>query len=77
MVGWHVSQKPDADLVTQALKKAVRSRSYKSGQLIFHLDRVSQHGGKMIRTLLKDLGIIRSMSGKANPYDNAWTESLN
>lgn len=76
IVGWHVSEKLDANLVTQALKKAVRNRSYKSGKLIFHSDRGSQYGSKKMRTLLRNLGILQSMSGKANPYENAWTESL-
>lgn len=42
---------------------------------IFHSDRGSQYGSAAFRALLKEAGLRQSMSARANPYHNAWTES--
>jgi putative transposase len=39
-------------------------------------DRGSQYGSKAFRDLLKPHGVRQSMSARANPYHNAWTESF-
>jgi transposase InsO family protein len=44
--------------------------------LIFHSDRGSQYGCGTYRDLLRAAGIRQSMSARANPYHNAWTESF-
>ena len=50
------------------------SRQDVSG-VIFHSDRGSQYGSRKFRDLLKKIKARRSMLARANPYDNAWTES--
>ena len=43
---------------------------------IFHSDRGSQYGSAIFRQALTKAGLRQSMSARANPYDNAWTESF-
>jgi len=75
VVGWSLSSHLRSDLVNKALRQALRSRS-RDQVLIFHSDRGSQYGSKSFRALLRDANITQSMSRRANPYDNAWTESF-
>lgn len=75
IVGWSLSDHLRAGLVNQALKQALGSRP-RNPDLIFHSDRGSQYGSKSFRVLLRSAGITQSMSRRANPYDNAWTESF-
>ena len=75
VVGWSLSGHLRADLVSDALQQALRSR--KSNQsLIFHSDRGSPYASRAFRNILRRAGITQSMSRRANPYDNAWTESF-
>ena len=55
------------------IRQALGSRSAPKG-LIFHSDRGSQYGSREYRRLLEQAGIRQSMSARANPYHNAWTE---
>ena len=64
-----------AGLVADALKQALQTRRPEAG-LIFHSDRGSQYGSGEYRSLLGSAGAIQSMSARANPYHNAWTESF-
>ena len=73
IAGWSTADNLRADLVADAFQKAVKSRRPKPG-LIFHSDRGSQYGSKLFRGQLEKAGALQSMSAKANPYDNAWTE---
>ena len=41
-----------------------------------HSDRGSQYGSRRYRRLLEENGLRQSMSARANPYHNAWRESL-
>jgi putative transposase len=75
VVGWHLATHMRSDLVCNAFKKALQSRRV-AHQAIFHSDRGSQYGSVAFRDLLKKAGFIQSMSRRANPYDNAWTESF-
>lgn len=75
IVGWKIADNMRSDLVSSALRQAIESRSPKLGP-IFHSDRGSQYGSRQFRSLLSDAGIRQSMSARANPYDNAWTESF-
>jgi putative transposase len=61
--------------VTDALIQALHTRRPTCG-LIFHSDRGSQYGSGEYRALLSQAGAIQSMSARANPYHNAWTESF-
>jgi transposase InsO family protein len=75
VLGWALADHLRTSLVEAALVNALKSRECPSG-LIFHSDRGSQYGSKSFRSLLKIAGIEQSMSGRANPYDNATMESF-
>jgi putative transposase len=75
IVGWALADHLRTPLVVAALQQALGSRRRTSGT-IFHSDRGSQYGSIHYRQLLKQAGICQSMSARANPYHNAWTESF-
>ena len=75
IVGWALADHLRADLVIDALNQALGSRRIDRGA-IFHSDRGSQYGSRPYRKLLDRAGIRQSMSARANPYHNAWTESF-
>ena len=75
IVGWALADHMRSSLVEDALKQALSSRRG-THNLIFHSDRGSQYGSKEFRALLSKAGIRQSMSARANPYHNAWTESF-
>ena len=75
IVGWSLGDHLRADLVSDALKQALGSRRTLPG-IIFHSDRGSQYGSGTFRALLRGAGLRQSMSARANPYHNAWTESF-
>ena len=62
-------------LVNEALIMAIQRRKPKPG-LLFHTDRGSQYASDSHKALLKEFGIIQSMSAKGNCYDNAVSESF-
>ena len=70
IVGWALGDHLRAELVVAALQQALGSRRALPG-LIFHRDR-----GSTYRDLLRQAGLRQSMSARANPYHNAWTESF-
>ena len=77
IVGWNLADHMRTELVSQALENALTTRGKgKTAGLIFHSDRGSQYGSTEFRAILQRAGITQSMSAKANPYDNAWTESF-
>ena len=75
VVGWSMAKHMRASLVNDALLMAVWSRKPAKG-LVWHSDRGSQYASDSHRTLLKDHGIIQSMSRKGNCWDNAVSESF-
>jgi transposase InsO family protein len=75
IVGWSLARHMRATLVSDALKQALHARRPGAG-LIFHSDRGSQYGSGEYRSLLARARAIQSMSARANPYHNAWTESF-
>lgn len=77
IVGWAMSGYRDEALVTDALRMALAQRDLPpSSDLIQHTDRGSQYTADDYLALLKAQGIQVSMSGKADPYDNAMIESF-
>jgi putative transposase len=74
IVGWSLANHLRSDLVLEALNQALQTRP--SHQTIFHSDRGSQYGSALFRKALAQAGLRQSMSARANPYDNAWTESF-
>lgn len=75
IVGWSLARHMRAGLVADAFKQAHQTRRPGAG-LIFHSDRGSQYGSGEYRSLLDRAGAVQSMSARANPYHNAWTESF-
>lgn len=73
IVGWSLGDRMNSSLVEDALSKAVWSRKPEKG-LIFHSDRGSQYASISFQKLLKNYGIISSMSRKGNCWDNAVAE---
>jgi putative transposase len=74
IVGWSLADHLRSDLVLAALQQALHTRGV--DQTIFHSDRGSQYGSAAFRKALAEAGLRQSMSRRANPYDNAWTESF-
>jgi transposase InsO family protein len=74
IVGWSLADHLRSDLVIAALTQALGTRQAK--RTIFHSDRGSQYGSTSFRQALAAAGLRQSMSARANPYDNAWTESF-
>lgn len=75
IVGWSLDDNLRTPLVIDALKQALGSRSC-AQKPIFHSDRGSQYGSSAYRQILCQAGMRQSMSARANPYHNAWTESF-
>jgi len=75
IVGWSLADHMRKSLVIGALSAALQARRIPEG-LIFHSDRGSQYGSIAFRDLLRKENMKQSMSARANPYDNAWTESF-
>ena len=74
IIGWSLADHLRADLVLEAPLQALQTRSAKGA--IFHSDRGSQYGSVAFRQALTKAGLLQSMSARANPYHNAWTESF-
>lgn len=75
IVGWNLATYMRAKLVVHALEQALQTRPAARGA-IFHSDLGSQFGSSAFRSVLERAGLRQSMSARANPYDNAWTESF-
>jgi len=73
VISWHISGKPDVDLVTTTFKKAYDKRNAPFG-LMFHSDRGSQYTAFAFRQLLDSLNVVQSFSKKGYPFDNACCE---
>jgi putative transposase len=75
IVGWDARDRMKKDLAISALQKAISIRQPEPG-LIQHSDRGSQYASYDYRKALKAHGILASMSGKGNCYDNAMVETV-
>lgn len=75
VVGWSMSERMTAPLVTDALKMALDRRGNPAG-VIVHSDRGSQYCSNIYRDLVKSNMLKGSMSKKGCCYDNACAESF-
>ncbi len=73
VVGYAMSERIDRELVLEALREALASRSGTRG-LLHHSDRGSQYASHDYQKLLKQYGMICSMSRKGNCWDNSPVE---
>jgi putative transposase len=75
LVGYSMGERMTQTLVMQALFQAV-SRKRPPRGLIHHSDRGSQYCAHDYQAMLKQFGMIASMSRRGNCYDNAPIESF-
>jgi transposase InsO family protein len=75
VVGWAVADRLHQELALDALCKALIMRRPAPG-LIHHADRGSQYCSTDYQAELRKHGILISMSGKGNCYDNSMVESF-
>lgn len=75
IVGWELSARLTASLVTSAVERAVAWRSPSEG-LVLHSDRGTQYASNELIALSKEHGIRLSMGRTGSCYDNAVTESF-
>ncbi len=75
VVGVSMSDRLQSEIVTDALQQAVGRRQPSQG-LIHHSDRGVQYTSANFQDLLKENGIICSMSATGNCFDNAVAESF-
>jgi len=75
VVGWELSDRLTADLVTTALQRAV-DRRHPGPALIFHSDRGRQYISQELRWVIERHAIRPSMGATGSCYDNAVTESF-
>jgi putative transposase len=75
VVGWAVDDSLHAPLAIAALRKAIAQRRPAPG-LVHHSDRGVQYASEEYVALLRQYGLVGSMSRLGNPYDNAKCESF-
>lgn len=75
VVGWAMSERPDSQLVLDALDMAVAHRGPSPG-LLHHSDQGIQYASGRYQSRLQAHGMEPSMSRKGNCYDNAVVESF-
>ena len=73
--GWAMSNRINKELTLDALKMAICNHPETAG-IIHHSDRGSQYASHEYQKQLKGHGLICSMSGKGNCWDNAPMESF-
>jgi transposase InsO family protein len=74
IVGWALSQSPDAALAKAALHNAIEKQQPEAEKLQFHSDQGVQYSAHKFVDYLKDLTITQSMSRRGNCWDNAVME---
>lgn len=75
IVGWATSKRLKSDIAREALTRALALRRPEPG-LMHHSDRGVQYACAGYQQLLRDNGIVSSMSRTANCLDNAVAESF-
>ncbi len=75
VVGWAVSDRLHKELALSALRRALAVRRPEAG-LLHHSDRGSQYCSIEYQAELWRHGILISMSGKGNCYDNSMVETF-
>ncbi|MEU5092898.1 DDE-type integrase/transposase/recombinase, partial [Streptomyces sp. NPDC021356] len=74
--GWSMADHMRAELVTDALNGAVRTRGAQVGGVIFHSDHGAQGGSKAFVDACRQAGVRRSMGAVGTSADNAAAESF-
>ena len=74
VVGWAMSQQPNAELAKNALTDAIKKQQPDTTQLLFHSDQGVQYSARLFTDYLQTLKITQSMSRRGNCWDNAVME---
>ena len=74
VVGWAMSQQPNAELAKKALTDAIKKQQPDTTQLLFHSDQGVQYSAQLFTDYLQTLKITQSMSRRGNCWDNAVME---
>ncbi len=74
VVGWAMSQQPNAELAKNALKYAIQKRQPDTTELLFHSDQGVQYSAAYFVDYLATLGVTQSMSRRGNCWDNSVME---
>ena len=69
IVGYALSQTPDAKLARQALIQAVKNLQTNTNKLMFHSDQGVQYNADLFKQTLSLHGITQSMSRRGNCWD--------
>lgn len=75
IVGWSVSRSRTSVLTASALRMALSREPIEAG-CIFHSDQGIEYAAHDFRELVESAGMVRSMSRKGTPLDNATAESF-
>lgn len=75
VVGWATSERNDEALTLAALEMALEQRQPEPG-LIHHTDRGTTYASGTYQDVLRQRGLVSSMSRKGNCWDNAVAESF-
>lgn len=75
VVGWSMSDSPDANLTIRALERAYEQRG-RPERVMFHSDQGSQYGSLRFRQRLWRYRMVQSMSRRGNCWDNSPMERL-
>lgn len=75
VVGWSVSSTNDTKLAQEALQRALAARRPALG-LMHHTDRGSPYASLAYTAVLRQYGVVASMSRAGDCYDNAVVESF-
>jgi len=75
IVGWSFSRRRDSELTKSALVRALKDH-YPGLGCLFHSDQGIEYAAHDYHELLRAAGMVRSMSRKATPQDNAKVESF-
>jgi putative transposase len=74
IVGYALSQTPDAQLARQALLNAIKMQAPDTLQLMFHSDQGVQYTADLFKKTLSIHGINQIMSRRGNCWDNSVQE---
>jgi putative transposase len=75
VIGWSMNKRMKQSLVCNALTMALFNRGFPKG-VMMHTDRGSQYCANNYKNIIKNCGLIGSMSRKGNCWDNAIAESF-
>lgn len=76
IVGWSMGTRNNTKLLENTLEMAAGRRRHDIKGLLLHSDQGRQYASSSYQNLLKNMGIVCSMSRKGNCWDNAPMESF-